>query len=395
MSTPITWHAVWEGQTKVAGEGEFWGFVRENGQVGVRNLVAIVSTADNVNPLVRRIAAISGAVPVTIPSGNALPGGLLPSLVKGLLANPNIVAALVVNLEVEGAHDCAKVLSPEGKPCEPLAVLAEGGTLPAEAKGVSWAQERLWQAGEARRQRVPIGTLTVGVECGWSDATSGIASNPVVGAVSDRLVEAGATVILNEVTEALGAGHILALRALDERVREKIQTLLAREEALTRETSGRDRGLGQANIAGGLTTIQEKALGSIMKGGTTPIQEVVGYGEAPVRPGLVLMDAPGAGIESMTAMAAAGAQLILFSTGRGNPTGNPFAPTLKITANPHTARNLQPNIDVDVSAIIEGHATLQEGAERLWEEMLAVASGKVTRAELNGDLELAFGLEYR
>ncbi|MDP2952842.1 MAG: UxaA family hydrolase, partial [Chloroflexota bacterium] len=316
-------------------------------------------------------------------------------IIKGLLGNPNVVAALIVSLEQEDARGYVEALSPGGKPCQPLAVLAEGGTLAAEAKGIAWVRECLREAGAIRREKAALATLTIGLECGWSDATSGLASNPVLGLVADRLVAGGARVILTELSEAVGAGHILARRAANPEVRERIESLLAREEALTREKPGRDRGLIPANIAGGISTIQEKALGSIMKGGSTAIQEVLGYGEVPTKPGLVLMDAPGAGIESMTAMASAGAQLVLFSTGRGNPTGNPLAPTIKVTANPRTTQSLGANIDVDVSAIISGFASLEDGAKILWQELLATASGKPTRAELNGDVELAFALEYQ
>ena len=243
----------------------------------------------------------------------------------------------------------------------------------------------------SRIQREPsaISDLVVGVECGGSDGTSGIASNPATGQVADWLVEAGGTVILSERTEIIGGEEILASNAASATVAEEIRAVVTRTQEHARQHGIELTNLVADNIEGGLSTQEEKALGAILKGGTTPLQEIVGSAEQPSKKGLVFMDAHSPGTENITALAGGGAQIIIFSTGLGNPIACPIAPTIKVSGNPNTVVELCDNIDVDVSAIIKGEKSIAQSAEVLYEEFLQVANGGMTRSEVLGDEEVA------
>jgi altronate dehydratase large subunit len=241
--------------------------------------------------------------------------------------------------------------------------------------------------------RVPLdpSELVVGVECGGSDAWSGITANPSVGATSDLVVAAGGTVILSEVTELIGAEALLAARAANEDVaRSILRVVRAREEAVRKGRIG-GRGdrpaspedLAPGNVAGGLTTIEEKSLGAIAKGGTSPVREVLAYGRPTTEKGVVIMDTAGNDPESVTGMVAGGAQIVLFTTGRGSPTGCPIAPTIKIASNTPTFDALRDDMDVDAGTLLDGE-TLEEVGSRIAEEMAAVACGRLTAAERGG-----------
>ncbi|MFC6730638.1 galactonate dehydratase, partial [Natronoarchaeum mannanilyticum] len=227
--------------------------------------------------------------------------------------------------------------------------------------------------------------------CGGSDATSGIAANPAVGAACDRLVRDGGTATFSETPEFIGAEHVLAERCADEDVRERLLDRVERRES-TAELMGVDlRGAqpSPGNQEGGLTTIEEKSLGAISKGGTTPVQGIVDYAERlPVGGGLVLMDTPGYDIESVVGKVAGGAQVVAFTTGRGSTTGNPLAPVIKVTGNPKTADRLAANVDVDASDVIDGEPIDAVG-ERIYETLLAVAGGERTAAERRRPEEFA------
>ena len=198
------------------------------------------------------------------------------------------------------------------------------------------------------------GDSVIGLECGGSDFTSGLASNPTLGEVTDRLVHAGEPRILSETTELIGAEHILARRSVSPDVAKHLTQIVQRYEARVQTTGFdmRDGNPSPGNIAGGLTTIEEKSLGCVVKGGTTPVMKVVEYAKLVSQRGLVVMDTPGNDVESVTGMVAGGAQIVLFTTGRGTPTGNPVAPVIKITGNSCTAKAMAANIDVDVSGIL-------------------------------------------
>jgi len=248
------------------------------------------------------------------------------------------------------------------------------------------AQSMVQEASKEPRIPCPVSALVLGMKCGSSDTTSGLIPNPAIGIASDLLVSHGGVSILGEVTEIIGAEHILAKHALNELVAKRIFEVVNRMENRAKSMGCDIRG-GQptgGNIKGGLTTIEEKSLGSIAKAGTSPICAVYEYGERPDVKGLVLMDSPGREPEILTGLASAGCNIIAFSTGRGAPQGFPFVPVLKITGNRVTAERMVDHIDLDVSSVIDADETLPQAGRRIFEELVAVGSGKLTSAEISG-----------
>ena len=371
----------------------FWGFPRPDGSIGVRNFVSIVAAADAVNPVARRVASlVKGTVPIYTAFGRGMKGEDGQRHVRtraGLAKNPNVAAALVVGLEPKSAQEIADLIAATGKPVEWIAIEAIGGSHNATMEGARIALQMVITASRIRRQPGSISDLIVGVECGGSDGTSGIASNPATGQVADWLVDAGGTVILSERTEIIGGEEILACNAASSKVAEEIRAVVARTQEHARQHGIEFTNLVPDTIEGALTTQEEKALGAILKGGTTPLQEIVGSAEKPSKKGLVFMDAHSPGTENITALAGGGAQIIIFSTGLGNPIACPIAPTIKVSGNPNTVVDLRDNIDVDVSAIIMGEKSIVQSAEVLYEEFLQVANGGMTRSEVLGDEEVA------
>jgi altronate dehydratase large subunit len=235
--------------------------------------------------------------------------------------------------------------------------------------------------------------LVLGLECGGSDPTSGIASNPVVGVASDMLLAEGGRSILSETTELIGAEHILARRARNEDVAQRLYEIVARTESRAVEAGADLRGSQPTpgNIAGGLTTIEEKSLGCIYKAGSAPVEDVLEYAESvPRGGGMYVMDTPGQDIDSITGMVAGGAQLVVFTTGRGTPTGNPIAPVIKVTGNTRTYEKMLDNIDLNAGRVIDDSVSVEQVGRELFAEILDVANGKLTKAESLGHHE--FGI---
>lgn len=370
----------------------FMGFRRPDGQVGIRNRVAVIAAMDNVNPVARRIASmVRDAVPITVPYGRGQVG--LDKLrhdnaLAGLGRNPNFGAVLVVSLEPVSATELANAIALCGKPVEWLAVQPCGGTLKATEQGVRLTARLMGEISAQTREPVSVADLVIGSECGGSDTTSGITANPLLGQLGDRVVDAGGVWILSETEEVVGAEHSLVERAVNLQVAERMKMVVQRMEDHAIYQGTRVWPMSADNIAGGLTTLEEKALGNVRKGGTRPLQEVLEYGERPTTKGLVFLDAPAPGTENITALAISGAQLILFSTGVGNPVGSPVAPTVKLTGNGRTAETFADNIDMDLGGILRGDYSMDEGVDRLERFMLQVASGRMTQSELLGDLEV-------
>ena len=260
----------------------------------------------------------------------------------------------------------------------------EGGTIETVAKAKKIARRMIIEASMCRREECDLSELILGVECGGSDATSGLVSNPVMGLVSDRVVAEGGTALFSETVEMIGAEHILARRAATPEVGQKILDYVRfrEDEQIAAGEDVRKTQPSPGNKDGGITTLEEKSLGCIHKGGHTPVVDMIDCAHAPTKKGLVLMDTPCYDMLSVTAKAAGGAQLIVFTTGRGNAIGNPVVPVMKVTANGDTYRKLSDNIDLDMSPVLERDMSLEEMADITLRQIVDTLSGRLTSAEV-------------
>ena len=371
---------------------EFMGYRRQDGTVGTRNYVGILSAVVCVNEVVEAVASnVQGAVRFTHHQGccqTPLDIGRVNHALIGLGRNPNLHSVIVVSLGCESTNlvEVIEGIRASGKRVEHLVVQEIGGAARTTAQGILMAQEMVLEASLQQREKFPISELVMGMKCGSSDTTSGLVPNPAIGVASDLLVEAGGISILGEVTEFIGAEHILARHAANEQVAQGIFELVDRMEKRAMAVGEDIRG-GQptgGNIKGGLTTIEEKSLGAIAKAGSAPIQAVYEYGVRPQVKGLVVMDSPGREPEILTGLAAAGCNVIVFATGRGAPQGFPFVPVLKITGSRTAAEKMSDHIDMNLSAVIDGGDTIPDAGQRVLEELIRIASGAMTKAEISG-----------
>jgi len=371
----------------------FLGYPRSNGTVGIRNKIVVVSSVVCVNTVVRRVAEkIDNAVAITHPFGCGQRGISFSNtfnILEGLASNPNVYGALVIGLGCENLFSSllADKIKESEKPVESFNVQdVHGGTNNAIEKGITICKGFNQEARELKREFFDFSHITLGLECGGSDATSGISANPVVGIVSDKIVNLGGTSILPEFTEWIGTEHLLSKRAINEEVATKIKEPVKRflESTMERGIDIRGSQPSPGNIAGGLSTIEEKSLGNIAKAGKAPIQGVIKYTEKPESKGLWLMIEPGLDVESVTGLAAAGAQVIIMTTGRGTPFGNPVTPVIKICGNPKTCDYMASNIDVDASRIITNNKSIGDISEILWKMLKDVCNGEQTSAERLG-----------
>jgi len=377
----------------------FYGYRRPDGRVGTRNHVLVVPTVICSSLVAERVAASAAPVATALPHLAGC-GQLGPDMtlthetLAAYCAHPNIGAVLVIALGCEQviAQRLAEAARLHGKRAEIVAIQAEGGTVRATERGSQLAQALAGTLATQEREWFPASELILSLKCGGSDYTSGLASNPTLGRVTDRLVELGGSAVLGEIAEIMGAEHLLAERASNAASATRLIQIITRVETEAR-TLGLDiRGTqpSPGNIRGGLTTIEEKSLGATHKGGErSRLEDVVGYAERISSKGLTVMDTPGLDVESVTGMVGGGAQVVVFTTGLGTPTGNPIAPVIKITGNARTARQMADNIDLDVSGIIDDTETLDQAADRLFSEVLEVASGRQTKAETLGHREFA------
>lgn len=368
----------------------FAGFDRPSGPAGVRNYVAVLPLSVAASAVADAIADRAGenvhSTPHQMGTDPPKPAReQIERTLAGIGTNPNVGATLVVELGTESMDSdaVADTIAAADRPVEVINIRECGGTSASVEAGVETA-ERLWGGiASLKRTEQDASELVFGVECGGSDATSGIASNPAVGAACDRLVEDGGTASFSETPEFIGAEHILADRCQDDDLAERLLERVEFRESAAQLMGVDLRGAqpSPGNQEGGLTTIEEKSLGAIVKGGTTPIRGLVDYAESlPVGEGLVLMDTPGYDIESVVGKVAGGAQVIAFTTGRGSTTGNPIAPVIKVTGNPETAERLSSNMDIDVSTVLDGEPIASVG-DRVYDLLLNVASGQRTAAE--------------
>ena len=376
----------------------FWGYRRPEGRPGVRNHVLILPTCACGSETARIVASqVRGAVYIIFNTGCsdvAANTAMSQKVLTGFATNPNVYGVVIIGLGCETVpHKVLreKVQALTKRPVVSFGIQEEGGTLKTIEKAVRAARIMAAEAGAQQKEEFPISELLLGIECGDSDATSGIAANPAVGNLSDRLVDLGATAMMSESIEWIGGEHVLARRAATPALHDDvIRVCEAYEQHLL--GAGQDCRAGQptpGNKAGGLSTIDEKSLGCIRKGGTRPISEVLEQAVRPTQRGALVMDTAGYDISSVTSMVAAGCNIVFFTTGRGTPTGNAIVPVCKVTANEHTYNWLEDNMDVDLSGIIRGEATVEEMGAKLLKTFQSIANGQLTKAEAYGFSDIA------
>ena len=377
---------------------QFMGYKRSEGRAGIRNHVLILPTCACGSESSRIVASqVRGAVNIVFNTGCsdvAANTAMSQKILTGFACNPNVYGVVIIGLGCETVpHKVLreKIEAMTKKPVISFGIQEEGGTLKTIEKATRAARIMAAEAGMQQKEPCDISELLLGIECGGSDATSGIASNPAVGNLSDRLVDLGASTIMSESIEWIGGEHVLARRAATPEIHNQIIKVCEDYEKHLL-AAGQDCRAGQptpGNKDGGLSTIDEKSLGCIFKGGTRPIVEVLEQAERPTKQGAIVMDTAGYDISSVTSMVAAGCNAVIFTTGRGTPTGNAIAPVLKVTANEHTYQWMEDNMDVDLSAIIRGEMTIPESGEMLLGEIEKILNGKLTKAEAYGFSDIA------
>ena len=377
---------------------QFWGYRRAEGRPGIRNHVLILPTCACGSESSRIVASqVRGAVNIVFNTGCsdvAANTAMSQKVLTGFACNPNVYGVVIIGLGCETVgHKLLKekIQKMTSKPVVSFGIQDEGGTLKTIEKAVRAARDMAAEAGMQQKELFDISELFMGIECGGSDATSGIASNPAVGELSDLLVDLGATTMMSESIEWIGGEHVVAKRAATPRIHnEIIEVCRAYEDHLL--AAGQDCRAGQptpGNKAGGLSTLDEKSLGCIRKGGTRPVVEVLEQAERPTKRGALVMDTAGYDISSVTSMVAGGCQAVIFTTGRGTPTGNAIVPVLKGTANEVTYKKMEDNMDVDLSAIVRGEKTYQEMGKELLAVMHDICNGRMTKAEAYGFSDIA------
>lgn len=369
------------------GERTFHGYRRDDGSAGCRNHVIILPVDDISNAAAEAVGKlIGGTLALPHPYGRLQFGPDLELHFRTLIgtgANPNVAAAVVIGIEPNWTARVADGIAANGTPVVSFHIEGSGDLRTIE-RAARAAATLVQDASEHQREPIPLTDLWISTKCGESDTTSGLGSNPTVGKFAERFSSEGGTFFFGETSELTGGEHIVAGRISDEEQRAKFQRLFDEHEQVILDQHSDLLGSQptEGNIAGGLTTIEEKALGNIQKIGDAKIDGVLEMAERPTRPGLHFMDTSSAAAESVTLFAAGGAALHVFTTGQGNIIGNPIVPVLKLTANPKTAATMTEHIDLDVSGTLTLEQTLDDAADALVDAVVAHASGRWTAAEV-------------
>jgi len=376
------------------------GYRRQNGAAGIRNHVVILPLDDLSNTAAEGAARlIPGALALPHAYGRLQFGEDLDLFFRTMIgtgANPNVAAAVVVGIEPKWTQRLADGIARTGKPVEAFSIEGSGDLRTIE-RAAQAAKIMVQDASETERVPIEPRDLVVSIKCGESDTTLGIAGNPALGRAVDWLVNAGATVIFGETSELTGGEHLIAARCAAPEVREAFLRTYAEYIEFIRSTGADLLGSQptEGNIAGGLSTIEEKALGNIQKTGTTPVRSVLAPAEAPRGPGLHFMDTSSAAAEMITLAGAAGSVLHFFTTGQGNVVGNPIVPVVKISPNPNTTTSMSEHIDVDLSRLLAGDMSLEEAGTRVLEVFERTVRGRLTDAEALGHVEFVMTKLYR
>src|SRR3954454_23052955 len=372
----------------------FFGYKRENRRIGVRNHVLILPVDDLSNAAAQAVeSSIKGTMALPHPYGRLQFGADLDLHFRTLIgtgANPNVAAVVVICIENGWAKKVADGIAATGKPVAYFGIEQHGDhdTIMRASKA---AREFLQGASELRREERPLKDLWVSTKCGESDTTSGCAANPTVGNAFDKLYPHGVTMVFGETTELTGGEHLVAARCRDDAVRAKFQKVFDQYQEIINRHKTSDLAESQptkGNIAGGLTTIEEKAMGNIQKiGKKCMVDGVIDKAEIPTSSGLWFMDSSSAAAEMVTLCAASGYAVHFFPTGQGNVIGNPIVPVIKICANPRTVRTMSEHIDVDVSGVLRRDMTIPEAGDALIDMVVRTANGRLTAAEALGHRE--------
>ena len=375
------------------------GYRRANGAVGIRNKVVIIPVDDLSNAVCEAAAkTIPDVLALSHPYGRLQFGEDLDLTFRTLIgtgSNPNVAAVVVVGIEPNWTNRVVEGIARTGKPVEGFSIEGQGD-LRTHEKAARRLAQFVRDAGECVREPVEASEIMMSIKCGESDTTSGLASCPTTAEVVDRWIDAGGTVLFGETSELTGGERFIAQRCVDDVVRKKFQSLFDHYlERIEREGANL---LGsqptQGNIAGGLSTIEEKAMGNIAKTGTHPVVDALGPAESPTRQGLNFMDTSSAAAECVTLMAAAGAVIHLFPTGQGNIIGHPIEPVVKLTANPRTAKTMTEHIDVDCSGLLQRAYSLARSGELLMDAVQRTINGRLTCAEALGHREFVITKLY-
>jgi (2R)-sulfolactate sulfo-lyase subunit beta len=379
----------------------FRGYRRENGRVGVRNHVIVLPVDDLSNAAAEAVAHnIKGTMALPHPYGRLQFGADLELHFRTLIGtgcNPNVAAVVVIGIEDGWTQRVVDGIAATGKPVAGFGIELHGDhdTIMRASKA---AREFLQRASEKEREDCTLDELWVSTKCGESDTTSGCGANPTVGDAFDKLYAAGCTLVFGETTELTGGEQIVAARCRDDRVRADFLRVFERYQEVVNRHKTTDLSESQptkGNIAGGLTTIEEKALGNIQKiGKACVVDGVLDKAEAPTAPGLWFMDSSSAAAEMVTLCAAAGFVVHFFPTGQGNVIGNPILPVIKICANPRTVRTMSEHIDVDTSGLLQREITMSAAGDRLLDVMFRTANGRLTAAEALGHREFVLTRLY-
>lgn len=391
--------------------GTFMGYLRENGDVGTRNYIAVIATSNCSSHVATEIAyelrnvrqetyGVDGVVAIPHHEGCGHSQGedtwQLERTIAGMIYHPNVGAVLMVSLGCEvnqiskyiGTTQLGQQSFRKGKLIVGLEMQSSGGTRRTVEAGVAQVKQLIEHCRQMKRTTQPMSRILLGTNCGGSDAFSGISANPALGRASDLLVRAGGTSVLAEIPECMGAEHLLTRRSTDEATgRRVIEVMEWYQNYLRRFGGGWDDNPSPGNKAGGLTNITEKSLGAVAKGGTTALTGVFAYAQRVDRSGFVLMNTPGYDPVSLTGIAAGGANMICFTTGRGSAIGFPVVPVIKIASNSRIADRMADNIDINAGTIVDGQTSIQDVGQNIFETIRRVASGERTKSEMLGHQE--------
>ena len=375
-------------------------YKRANGAWGLRNQVLILPMHSALSSTARAIADGSdGAVAISHDWSGEKDNDLARIIftLSGYASNPNIFATIFLSIGNPEEEQIIKGAQALGLTRFTNLLLPEIGSMEKlQQEAITLANGYVKEASAQERVDAPWSAIVLGLECGGSDALSGITANPALGVASDRLVELGASSVLGETTEILGAEHLLAARAIDPAVGKKIVEMVARYEDSINYEGIDIRGAqpSRGNIEGGLSTLEEKSLGAAKKAGNAPLTGVLEFGEKPVTPGLYFMDTPGHDIEQLAGFGAGHINVVVFTSGRGTPTGSAIMPTIKVSTNTPMYTSIPDLIDLDAGTIADGVETLAQVGDRIFTEIIEVANGRLTKAELGGHHEFALSRMY-